>query len=87
LGRRLSDLSIEPGQPQKRARDDALTADLRNALQQLILTIASSVHSMCWLTWLANTDLAKVTKARIDQYDNEMHKLLPQFLGQHALVN
>jgi hypothetical protein len=70
----------------KRARDDVLTADLRNGLQQLILTIASSVHSMCWLTWLADTDPAKVTKARIDLYDDEMHKLLPQLLGQLALV-
>jgi hypothetical protein len=70
----------------KRARDDVLTADLRNGLQQLILTIASSVHSMCWLTWLADTDPTKVTKARIDLYDDEMHELLPQLLGQLALV-
>ena len=70
----------------KRARDDTLTADLRNGLQQLILTIASAAHAMCWLTWLANADPDKVTESRIDQYDNEMHKLLPQLLGQHALV-
>jgi hypothetical protein len=70
----------------KRARDDVLTADLRNGLQQLILTIASSVHSMCYLTWVANADPAKVTKSRIDLYDDEMHKLVPQLLGQHALL-
>jgi hypothetical protein len=70
----------------KRTRDDVHIADLRIGLQQLILTIASSAHSMCWLTWLANTDPGKVTKERLDQYDAEMHKLLPQLLGQHALV-
>jgi hypothetical protein len=70
----------------KRARDDTLTADLRNGLQQLIMTIASAAHAMCWLTWLANADPDKVTESRIEQYDTEMHKLLPQLLGHHALV-
>ena len=41
---------------------------------------------MCWLTWLANADPHKVTESRIDQYDKKMDKLLPQLLGQHALV-
>jgi hypothetical protein len=70
----------------RRARDDIHTADLRSGLEKLILTISSAVHSMCWLTWLASSDPSKVSKERIDQYDNEMHILLPQLLGQHALV-
>jgi hypothetical protein len=70
----------------RRTRDDAHTSDLRAGLQQLILTISSAAHSMCWLTWLADADASKLTKERVIQYDAEMHKVLPQLLGSHALV-
>jgi hypothetical protein len=70
----------------RRTRDDLHTADLRIGLNQLILAISSAAHSMCWLTWLAQADATKMTRARIDKYDEEMHKLLPQLLGLQALV-
>ena len=70
----------------RRSRDDLIATDLRNGLQQLTLKLASSVHSMCWLTWLASQGPDKLTQTRIDAYDKEMHELLPQIMGLHAVV-
>jgi hypothetical protein len=70
----------------RRARDDIKMSDLRSGLQQLIFTASLAAHSMCWLTWLADSDPVRVTKDRLDQYDAEMHKLLPQLLGNLAFV-
>jgi hypothetical protein len=75
------------GEKWRRAREDAASADLRAGVQQLILALASAVHSMCWLTWLAEKGPAKMTAERIAAYDDELHKVLPQILGYHALVS
>lgn len=63
----------------RRTRDDMHTADLRTGLNQLILAISSAAHSMCWLTWLAQADATKMTTARIDKYNEEMHNRLLKY--------
>lgn len=69
-----------------RGRDDVLANELRVSLQQLTVKLAGAMHSMCWLTWLAKQAPQRLTENRITEYDNEMHELLPQITGLHAMV-
>jgi hypothetical protein len=63
------------------ARADALAKELAGAVQQLTISLASAVHSMCWLTWLAATRPDQLTQMKIDKYDDEQHVMLPKILG------
>jgi hypothetical protein len=63
------------------ARADAVVKELAAAVQQLTISVASALHSMCWLTWLADTRPDQLTQARIDKYDDEQHINLPRILG------
>ena len=63
------------------ARADAIAKELSSAVQQLTIHVASAVHSMCWLTWLAARRPDQVTQERIDKYDAEQHITLPKILG------
>jgi hypothetical protein len=65
----------------RHARGDALAKELLTASQQLTISVASSLHSMCWLCWLAATGPEKLTQVKIDQYDEEQHETLPKILG------
>jgi hypothetical protein len=69
-----------------RSREDAIAADLRATLHQLTIKVAAAVHSMCWLTWLAREGPDRLSQARIDAYDAEMHVLLPEITGLQAAV-
>lgn len=64
-----------------RAREEALAQDLRKAIQDLTTRMAAALHSMCWLTWSADVRPERITRAQIDQYDAELHKLLPEIIG------
>ena len=64
-----------------KAREDALVQDLREAIQQLTVRMASALHSMCWLTWIAEERVTRVTAERIKSYDDDLHKLLPEIMG------
>ncbi len=44
------------------SREDVLSTELADAVQQLAIKMATALHSMCWLTWLARTAPDQVTK-------------------------
>lgn len=66
------------------ARADALARELAGAVQQLVINIASALHSMCWLTWLAAARPDQLTQSKIDKYDDEQHETLPRILAYLA---
>ena len=63
------------------ARADAVAKELAGGVQQLTISIASALHSMCWITWLAANRPERLTQKRIDKYDAEQHATLPKILG------
>jgi hypothetical protein len=62
-------------------RSDTRAKETSAAAQQLAISMASAVHSACWLTWLAGTRPDALTQGRIDKYDEEQHATLPKVLG------
>jgi len=69
-----------------RVREDAISQELRTAIQSLTVKLASALHSMAWLCWKASRDWRQVTTANVDDYDAEMHKLFPEMTGMLATV-
>jgi hypothetical protein len=69
-----------------RGVSDAFTTELRSSVKALTTKLAEATHSMCWLCWLASFGAERLTQERIAQYDNEMHVLLPQITGLHAVI-
>ena len=63
------------------ARADALAKELAAAVQQLAISMASAVHSMLWLAWVAHARPDRLSQVRIDKYDDEQHVSLPKILG------
>ena len=55
----------------KEDREKAISEDLSEASQNLTIKMAASLHSMCWLTWLARYGPNRVDQDRIDLYDEE----------------
>ena len=69
-----------------RGLSDAFANELRAAVKELATELAKASHSMCWLCWLASHGPSRLTQERIDQYDTEMHVLLPRITGLHAVI-
>ena len=69
-----------------RGVSDAFTTELRSSVKELTTKLADATHSMCWLCWLASFGAERLTQERVAQYDNEMHVLLPQITGLHAVI-
>jgi hypothetical protein len=67
-------------------REKVISEALSDAIQQLTMKMAASLHSMCWLTWLAKRGPARVNRKRLDLYDKEQHKVLPEILGHLSIV-
>ena len=65
---------------------DAFANELRSSVKELTTELASAAHSMCWVCWLAKYGPDRLTRQHLDQYDQEMHKLLPQIAGLHAML-
>lgn len=65
---------------------NAFTTELRTSIKELTTKLAAASHSMCWLCWLAKFGASQLTQERINQYDDEMHALLPQIMSSHAVV-
>ena len=70
----------------KEDREKAISEDLSEASQNLTIKMAASLHSMCWLTWLARYGPNRVDQDRIDLYDEEQHKILPEIFGYLSTV-
>jgi hypothetical protein len=68
------------------SREDVISTALTDAVQPLAIKMSTALHSMCWLTWLARTAPERVTQARIDLYDDEQHKTLPEISGYSMTV-
>ncbi|MEK6286299.1 MAG: hypothetical protein AABO57_11200 [Acidobacteriota bacterium] len=69
-----------------RGLSDAFANDIRSAVKELATDLAKASHSMCWLCWLARYGPSRLTQKRIDQYDEEIHALLPRITGLHAVI-
>jgi len=69
-----------------RAREDAIAQELRLAVLQLSIKMATALHSMCWLTWVAEDHSDHISSDRFKSYDDELHKLLPEIAGSLAAV-
>ncbi|MEZ5944154.1 MAG: hypothetical protein R3C18_22405 [Planctomycetaceae bacterium] len=68
------------------SREDSLATEFRDALQRVVLPMMSTIHSMCWLTWLVTDDPDQITEERVEAYDKEVHELLPTISGYLTLV-
>jgi hypothetical protein len=68
------------------AREDALAAEFRVAIENTVLPMMSAVHSVCWLTWFASEFSDEFTKEHLEKYDKEAHELLPKVSGYMVLV-
>jgi hypothetical protein len=67
-------------------REDALAASFRDALERFLLPTTSAVHSVCWLTWLADKAPEEITVERLALYEAELHKYLPQIASFLTLL-
>jgi hypothetical protein len=67
-------------------REDALSGEFREALENVVLPLMSAIHSICWLTWLVAEFPNKVSIDNLNKYDKEAHALLPKVSGYLALV-
>jgi hypothetical protein len=70
----------------KKSREESVAREFSNALQQLTIRMASSVHSMCWLTWLASADESRISQSHLDNFDAEQHRILPEIIGYAGTV-
>jgi hypothetical protein len=68
------------------SREDLIITAPTDAVQPLAMKMSTALHSMCWLTWLARTAPERVTKERLDLYDAEQHKTLPEIGGYSTTV-
>jgi hypothetical protein len=62
------------------AARSSMGGELRSALHKLTTSMASMIHSMCWVTWAASHP-GVLTSEKIDAYDEEVHRLSPEILG------
>lgn len=69
-----------------RGLSDSFANELRAVVKELATELANAAHSMCWLCWLARHGPSRLSQERIDQYDKEMHVLLPRITGLHAVL-
>jgi hypothetical protein len=58
----------------------AIGGELRESVRKLTVTMASMLHSMCWITWSADRR-GRLTDKDVWLYDEEVHKLSPDILG------
>jgi hypothetical protein len=65
-------------------RGDMLYKELLSRVQQLASDIGAAAHSMAWLTWVANE--GRASKQMLDEYNKEMHSVLPKLVGGQAAV-
>lgn len=63
-----------------------LDQETRTAIQSCVAQIASATHSMCWLLWMITVDENRFTAQRVEKYDEEMHRLLPEIIGLIARI-
>jgi hypothetical protein len=67
------------------AAQSAIGGELRKSVQELTVSMASMMHSMCWLTWAAMRQ-GEFTEEKVEQYDDEVHKLSPDIVGHMTSV-
>ena len=67
-------------------QEAALKAEARKSMQDCITLLASAAHTMCWLTWFAKMSSARITEERVKEYDDDIHSILPQLIGQTVNV-
>ena len=69
-----------------RQKGDTFESQLLNNVRDFTTSIASALHSMCWLCWLAENGPERLTRMNIKLYDEEMHVMLPRIAGISAVI-
>jgi hypothetical protein len=70
----------------KRQKRDTFESELLNNVKEFTISIASALHSMCWLCWLAEYGPERLSGRNIKLYDKEMHVMLPKIAGISAVI-
>ena len=66
------------------ARQDAIQKEILVRIQQMVTELSIACHSICWLTWFAK--MKSITQKNMDDYNTEMHTILPKIFGTHAAI-
>jgi hypothetical protein len=69
----------------REARKDALLKELGARFQAVAMDFSAAAHSMCSLTWHAAQ--GNMTQTLIDDYNAEMHAILPKLIGGKIMVS
>jgi cell division protein FtsB len=59
---------------------------LHSLVEQLAVNVASGLHSICWLTWVAKQEPKAVTEEKVSSYNKEAHKFLAKVFGLQASI-
>jgi hypothetical protein len=68
------------------AREDALAAEFRKSVQEVMTPLMSAIHSVAWHTWPAIVAPAEITSDWVKAYETEVHSFLPRISANVALV-
>ena len=68
------------------ANEDAEARKLEDSINQLTVKLASAIHSMCWIAWIARAAPARLTQEQAATYDKEMHLILADIAGLLSTV-
>jgi len=70
----------------RRGREDYVSREIVRVFQELSVEIASALHGMLWLLWLADEKPDALTEERIRAYDVHINGILPKIIGAHAVL-
>lgn len=68
------------------AREDALAAEFRKSVQDVMTPLMSAIHAVGWHAWPADVAPAEITSDWVNGYDAEVHSFLPRISANLALV-
>jgi hypothetical protein len=69
-----------------RSRQDLVANSAVRLIQAIATKLARAGHAMWWLTWRAENEESRVTPNALDDFDWELHELLPQIVGAQAAL-
>jgi tetrahydromethanopterin S-methyltransferase subunit G len=66
-------------------RRASIDTELRTSVKQATTAIGALVHSICWLTWDC-IQRKRLDREMVKRYDDEAHRLMPEIIGQLAVI-
>lgn len=67
------------------SRRTNIDTELRASVKQATTAIGALVHSICWLTWDC-VERKRLDREMVKRYDDEAHRLMPEVIGQLAVI-